>query len=177
MSWGRNEQIGQKLKLTNNVLCLFFFATPGDPHAYSGRLSSAGGGTVDGYMSDGGEAFRLSSGGFSTDPFPPPPGTPSRGRVVSSNCDPTDGYLSEGGASLYARKIQTRIAIEKQKAAEEQRIKLGVDNSIYGSPSHRPSSRPLPGLPDVLNSGGGGGSHSHHPEVGKICKSSRYCTH
>ena len=46
--------------------------------------------------------------------------------------------MSEGGASFYARKIQTRIAMEKQKAAEEQRQKL--------------NGRPLPGLPDVLSS-------------------------
>jgi hypothetical protein len=35
-----------------------------------------------------------------------------------------DGYYSEGGSSFYARKIQTRIALEKQKTAEEQRKKL-----------------------------------------------------
>ena len=35
-----------------------------------------------------------------------------------------DGYYSEGGSSVYARKIQTRIALEKQKTAEEQRRKL-----------------------------------------------------
>lgn len=35
-----------------------------------------------------------------------------------------DGYLSEGGASFYARKIQSRIALEKQKTVEEQNRKL-----------------------------------------------------
>jgi hypothetical protein len=35
-----------------------------------------------------------------------------------------DGYYSEGGSSFYARKIQSRIALEKQKTAEEQRKKL-----------------------------------------------------
>ena len=51
-----------------------------------------------------------------------------------------DGYLSEGGASFYAKKIQNRIAIEKQKTVEEQNRKLEEFSS----------KRPLPGLPDVL---------------------------
>ena len=84
----------------------------------------------DGYMSDGGEVFKFANGS----------------KASGSACGAVDdGYLSEGGASLYARKIQTRIAIEKQKAAEEQRLKHG---DLAG-----PRSRPLPGLPDVLGSG------------------------
>ncbi len=61
-----------------------------------------------------------------------------------SNSSVDDGYLSEGGASFYARKIQTRIALEKQKTAEEQRKKL---EEVYDKAVTR---RPLPGLPDVL---------------------------
>ena len=53
-----------------------------------------------------------------------------------------DGYLSEGGASFYARKIQSRIALEKQKTAEEQARKF---EEVYDR-----AKRPLPGLPDVL---------------------------
>ena len=75
---------------------------------------------MDGYMSDRGEAFRLS--GYSFDQHPPPPH-----RLMSSGTTGNeDGYLSEGGASLYARKIQTRIAIEKQK----------VTTQAFGSPVH-----------------------------------------
>ena len=46
-----------------------------------------------------------------------------------------DGYLSEGGASFYAKKIQSRIALEKQKAVEEQNRKL----------DEVANKRPLPG--------------------------------
>ena len=60
-----------------------------------------------------------------------------------------DGYLSEGGASFYARKIQTRIALEKQKAAEEQARKF---EEVYDRA--KLSTRPLPGLPDVLGNDG-----------------------
>ena len=41
------------------------------------------------------------------------------------------GYMSEGGASIYARRIQSRIAMEKQKEVDR-------------------TCRPLPGLPDIL---------------------------
>lgn len=58
-----------------------------------------------------------------------------------------DGYLSEGGASFYARKIQSRIALEKQKTVEEQNKKL---EEVYGKAAAR---RPLPGLPDILGAG------------------------
>ena len=79
-----------------------------------------GGGAVDGYMSDGGEAFRLSGYSAAGSGFDCGGGSPHRGLVGGSGTHPAavghdDGYLSEGGASLYARKIQTRIAIEKQK--------------------------------------------------------------
>ena len=53
--------------------------------------------------------------------------------------------MSEGGASFYARKIQSRIALEKQKEVEEQRNRL-----ILGGQQGRG------GLPEVL--GGAGGS-------------------
>ena len=57
-----------------------------------------------------------------------------------SNSSIDDGYLSEGGASFYAKKIQNRIALEKQKTVEEQNRRL--DEVV--------AKRPLPGLPDVL---------------------------
>ena len=67
--------------------------------------------------------------------------------------------MSEGGASFYARKIQSRIALEKQKTAEEQARKF---EEVYDRTAA--SKRPLPGLPDVLggnepkmNSNNGGG--------------------
>lgn len=64
---------------------------------------------------------------------------------ASANSPPSqssidDGYLSEGGASFYAKRIQNRIALEKQKEVEEQNRKLDQ------------RSRPLPGLPDFLGS-------------------------
>jgi hypothetical protein len=101
--------------------------------------------SMDGYMSDG-EALQNYYHPQSTgSPFLS--GNPIRSSVASSSDRNSgniseDGYLSEGGASFYARKIQTRIAIEKQKAAEEQRKKLG---EVYES-----KRRPLPGLPDIL---------------------------
>ena len=61
--------------------------------------------------------------------------------------------MSEGGASFYARKIQSRIAIEKQKTQEEQRQKF---DGCGGR-------RPLPGLPDVL---GAKQQQQLHPESG-----------
>ena len=70
-----------------------------------------------------------------------------------------DGYLSEGGASFYAKKIQNRIAIEKQKTVEEQNRKLEEFSS----------KRPLPGLPDVLGNSemtGGGNSNPIYRVVG-----------
>ena len=79
-----------------------------------------------GYLSDGDASFFRTGKNTATSP----------GSAVLD-----DGYLSEGGASFYARKIQTRIAIEKQKAAEEQRQKLEQATS---------NRRPLPGLPEVL---------------------------
>ncbi len=48
-------------------------------------------------------------------------------------CSADDGYLSEGGASFYAKKIQSRIALEKQKTVEEQNRNLEANK------------RPLPG--------------------------------
>ena len=48
-------------------------------------------------------------------------------------CSADDGYLSEGGASFYAKKIQSRIAFEKQKTVEEQNRNLEANK------------RPLPG--------------------------------
>ena len=122
-----------------------------------GGSEVSGGGSVrfsDGYMSDGADVFRLSGGGGATG-YPPSPYHSSSTAAGNRGPNPAnmdDGYLSEGGASLYARKIQTRIAIEKQKAAEEQRLKLGETSNagvnpmgVYGgSPAHR--GRPLPGL-------------------------------
>lgn len=74
-------------------------------------------GGSDGYMSDG-DAFNLKSnqGG-------------AYQQIQGANSPPSqssidDGYLSEGGASFYARKIQSRIALEKQKTVEEQNRKL-----------------------------------------------------
>ena len=121
-----------------------------------GGSEVSGGGSVrfsDGYMSDGADVFRLSGGGATG--YPPSPYHSSSTAAGNRGPNPAnmdDGYLSEGGASLYARKIQTRIAIEKQKAAEEQRLKLGETSNagvnpmgVYGgSPAHR--GRPLPGL-------------------------------
>ena len=75
----------------------------------------------NGYLSDGDAAFHRT------------------GNAVNGG---DDGYLSEGGASFYARKIQSRIALEKQKTAEEQRRK-------FSEPA-KGGARPLPGLPDVL---------------------------
>ncbi len=92
---------------------------------------------VDGYMSDG-DALGINPGnqlGQNSQKSPP-----------HSNSSVDDGYLSEGGASFYARKIQTRIALEKQKTAEEQRKKL---DEVYD----KATRRPLPGLPDVLSGG------------------------
>ena len=81
-------------------------------------------------MSDG-DALNLK-----TSPNPYQPNSPPS----QSSID--DGYLSEGGASFYARKIQSRIALEKQKTAEEQARKF---EEVYDR-----AKRPLPGLPDVL---------------------------
>ena len=44
-----------------------------------------------------------------------------------------DGYYSEGGSSFYARKIQSRIAMEKQKTAEEQRKKLVKQKQFWNN--------------------------------------------
>ena len=52
-----------------------------------------------------------------------------------SQCSADDGYLSEGGASFYEKKIQSRIALEKQKTVEEQNRKL----------DEVANKRPLPG--------------------------------
>ena len=74
-----------------------------------------------GYLSDGDAAFHKT-------------------RTAPDHAQNTeDGYMSEGGASFYARKIQSRIALEKQRTAEEQRAKFSSG-----------SGRPLPGLPDTL---------------------------
>ena len=81
----------------------------------------------NGYLSDGDAAFRSNGGQHE------------------------DGYLSEGGASFYARKIQSRIAIEKQRTQEEQRRK-------FSEPASSSSSRPLPRLPDVLGKESDSGS-------------------
>ena len=89
-------------------------------------------GAVDGYMSDG-DAFNHKS--LSPSSHYQPHSPPSQSSI-------DDGYLSEGGASFYAKKIQHRIAIEKQKTVEEQNRKLEEFSS----------KRPLPGLPDVLGS-------------------------
>ncbi|TRY75006.1 hypothetical protein TCAL_09848 [Tigriopus californicus] len=83
-----------------------------------------------GYLSDGDTAFF------------------NNNKSAQSNLD--DGYLSEGGASFYARKIQTRIALEKQKTAEEQRQKF---------------SRPLPGLPEVLSANSPGNMKPQHSSL------------
>ena len=63
-----------------------------------------------------------------------------------------DGYLSEGGASFYAKKIQNRIAFEKQKTVEEQNRKLDEVCTAAGKAALA-AKRPLPGLPDVLVGG------------------------
>ena len=63
-----------------------------------------------------------------------------------------DGYLSEGGASFYARKIQSRIAMEKQKEVEEQRNKLRLGG---GSGSQQQQQGRGGGLPEVLGGAGG----------------------
>jgi hypothetical protein len=88
----------------------------------------------DGYVSDGGEAFffRVAANGNG----------PVTATTTSTIDD--DGYLSEGGASFYARKIQNRIAFEKQKEVEEQRNRL-----------HLNGGRGAAGLPEVLGGGGG----------------------
>ena len=99
---------------------------------------------MDGYMSDGEALQKYYNPHTTGSPFLS--GNPGRSSRPASDRNSgnisEDGYLSEGGASFYARKIQTRIAIEKQKAAEEQRKKLG---EVYES-----KRRPLPGLPDIL---------------------------
>ena len=100
---------------------------------------------MDGYMSDGEALQKYYQPQSTASTFIS--GNPIRCSGASSSDRNSgniseDGYLSEGGASFYARKIQTRIAIEKQKAAEEQRKKLG---DVYES-----KRRPLPGLPDIL---------------------------
>lgn len=83
-----------------------------------------------GYLSDGDAAFF------------------SHNKPLQPNAD--DGYLSEGGASFYARKIQSRIALEKQKTVEEQRQKF---------------SRPLPGLPEVLSANSPGNMKPQHSTI------------
>ena len=67
-----------------------------------------------------------------------------------------DGYLSEGGASFYARKIQSRIAMEKQKEVEEQRNKLRLGGGSGGQQQQQQQGRGG-GLPEVLGGAGAGG--------------------
>ena len=88
-------------------------------------------------MSDS-DAFHLKSSPTSQYHVTPHSGNYSQ-NSPPSNSSIDDGYLSEGGASFYAKKIQNRIALEKQKTVEEQNRKLD-----------EVSKRPLPGLPDVL---------------------------
>lgn len=104
------------------------------------EFSSSFQGIVDGYTSDS-DAFH----------FKYSPGSSQyQGSANNSSSPPCsqssidDGYLSEGGASFYAKKIQSRIALEKQKEVEEQNRKLH-DTS---------GKRPLPGLPDFLGGAG-----------------------
>ena len=67
-----------------------------------------------------------------------------------------DGYLSEGGASFYARKIQSRIALEKQKEVEEQRNRLLLGGGGGGgSQQGRAATGAGGGLPEVLGGAGG----------------------
>ena len=111
---------------------IFHFVADGSSslyhHQYRNGMSS-----LDGYMSDG-EALHNHNyyqhhGAGQGSPFLG--NSPFRKHSEATSCASDrnsgniseDGYLSEGGASFYARKIQNRIAIEKQKAAEEQRKK------------------------------------------------------
>ena len=64
-----------------------------------------------------------------------------------------DGYLSEGGASFYARKIQSRIALEKQKEVEEQRNRLLLGGG--GQQGRGGAGGGGGGLPEVLGGAGG----------------------
>ena len=66
-----------------------------------------------------------------------------------------DGYLSEGGASFYARKIQSRIALEKQKEVEEQRNRLLLGGGGGGGQQGRAATGAGGGLPEVLGGAGG----------------------
>ena len=126
-------------------------------------------GGSDGYMSDG-DALNLKSSPCINQYYPHhhhhhghqqhlPNSPPSQSSI-------DDGYLSEGGASFYARKIQSRIALEKQKTAEEQARKF---EEVYDRAA---SKRPLPGLPDVLggnepkmNSNSGSSHSEYSPNV------------
>lgn len=74
-------------------------------------------------MSDSGDAFAKSPNATQLPNSPP-----------QSHSSIDDGYLSEGGASFYAKKIQNRIALEKQKEVEEQNRKLsGLPDFLGGS--------------------------------------------
>ena len=61
--------------------------------------------------------------------------------------------MSEGGASFYARKIQSRIALEKQKEVEEQRNRLLLGNG--GGGGGQQGRGATGGLPEVLGGAGG----------------------